>query len=277
MLFVLLCLFDEYAITCPRYRTQEYDTHRDPRGPFSAGAEVVYGTISGFITSLRGMPSDIFSSTRQSARSQAQGTMQAHDAPVNDQSDDHGESASDSGQDEIPDNPNITNGTDVTRTITTTCTRESSLRRSEILSDAGYRAGQWAKHVLDWVIMIPGDVTLSLSRGFHNAPRLYHDHMVGPLPKVMGIRTGFQAAGKVSLTLFIETSTFFILIPQEFTDGFYQGITGLVTQPHQGAKKSGSMGLLKGVGKGIGGIIVKPAAGMFSQSCSLVKSRACPY
>ena len=223
------------------------------------------------------MPSDIFSNTRQSARTQAQGTMQAHDAPINDQPDDQGESASDSSEDEIPDNPNTANDTDITRTITATSTRESSLRRSEILSDAGYRAGQWAKHVLDWVIMVPGDATLSLSRGFHNAPRLYHDQMVGALPRVMGIRSGFQAAGKVSLSLLLETSLLFILILQEFTDGFYQGITGLVTQPHQGAKKSGSTGLLKGVGKGIGGIIFKPAAGMFSQSCSLVKSRACPY
>ena len=264
-LFPPLFLFYECAITRPRYRAQEYDTHRDPRGPFSAGAEVVYGTISAFITSLRGMPSDIFSSTRQSARSQAQGTMQAHDAPVTDQSDDHGERASDGGEDDIPDDPSVTNGTDVTRAITSTSNRESSVRRSEILSDASYRVGQWAKHVLDWVIMIPGDATLSLSRGFHNAPKLYHDRMVRPLPKVMGIRSGFQAAGKVSLTLFLETSTFFILIPQEFTDGFYQGIIGLVTQPHQGAKKSGSIGLLKGVGKGIGGIIVKPAAGMFSE------------
>lgn len=203
--------------------------------------------------------------------------MQAHDAPINDQPDDQGESPSDSSQDEIPDNPNTANDIDITRTITATSTRESSLRRSEILSDAGYRAGQCAKHVLDWVIMVPGDATLSLSRGFHNAPRLYHDQTVGALPRVMGIRSGFQAAGKVSLSLLLETSLLFILIPQEFTDGFYQGITGLVTQPHQGAKKSGSTGLLKGVGKGIGGIIFKPAAGMFSQSCSLVKNRACPY
>ena len=260
-------MFNEHAITCSRYRAQEYDTHRDSRGPFSAGAEVVYGTISAFITSLRGMPSDIFSSTHQSARSQAQGTMQAHDAPINGQPDNDGEGGSDSSEDEIPDDPNTANGTDITRTLTATSSRESSLRRSEILSDAGYRTGQWARHVLDWVIMVPGDATLSLSRGFHNAPRLYHDHMVGALPRVMGIRSGFQAAGKVSLTLFLAASMFFILIPQEFTNGFYQGITGLVTQPHQGAKKSGSTGLLKGVGKGIGGIIFKPAAGMFlSQS-----------
>lgn len=193
-------MFIDRAITCPRYRAQEYDTHRDPRGPFSAGAEVVYGTISAFITSLRGMPSDIFSSTRQSAQSQAQGTMEAHDTSVHNQPDDHDESASDSNEEEAQNEPDAANSTDITRTLTATSSRESSLRRSEILSDVGYRAGQWAKHVLDWAIMIPGDATLSLSRGFHNAPKLYHDTMVGALPRVMGIRSGFQAAGKVSLS-----------------------------------------------------------------------------
>jgi len=48
---------------------------------------------------------------------------------------------------------------------------------------------------------------------------------------------------------------------QELTNGFYQGLTGLVTQPHAGLQRSGSTGLLKGVGKGIGGVILKPAAG----------------
>jgi hypothetical protein len=34
-----------------------------------------------------------------------------------------------------------------------------------------------------------------------------------------------------------------------------------VTQPWIGAKKEGFAGLLKGVGKGFGGLVLKPAAG----------------
>lgn len=41
----------------------------------------------------------------------------------------------------------------------------------------------------------------------------------------------------------------------------FDGITGLITQPMRGAEKEGAAGLLKGIGKGIGGLILKPGAG----------------
>jgi hypothetical protein len=50
---------------------------------------------------------------------------------------------------------------------------------------------------------------------------------------------------------------------QEFGLGFYDGITGLVTQPLKGAEKEGAAGLLKGIGKGIGGLVLKPGAGQY--------------
>ena len=48
---------------------------------------------------------------------------------------------------------------------------------------------------------------------------------------------------------------------QEFGFGFYDGISGLVTQPIEGVKKEGFTGLIKGFGKGIGGVVLKPGAG----------------
>ena len=48
---------------------------------------------------------------------------------------------------------------------------------------------------------------------------------------------------------------------KEFGFGLYDGITGLVTQPLRGAKREGMSGLIKGFGKGIGGIVIKPQAG----------------
>lgn len=48
---------------------------------------------------------------------------------------------------------------------------------------------------------------------------------------------------------------------QEFGYGIYDGISGLVTQPLDGAKKEGFLGLIKGFGKGIGGVVLKPQAG----------------
>lgn len=39
-------------------------------------------------------------------------------------------------------------------------------------------------------------------------------------------------------------------------------MTGLFTQPWKGAEKEGVAGFFKGVAKGIGGIVLKPSAGM---------------
>lgn len=48
---------------------------------------------------------------------------------------------------------------------------------------------------------------------------------------------------------------------QEFGLGFYDGISGLVTQPFKGAKQDGPAGFFKGLYKGLGGVVLKPGAG----------------
>jgi hypothetical protein len=48
---------------------------------------------------------------------------------------------------------------------------------------------------------------------------------------------------------------------QQFAYGFYDGISGVVTQPLEGARENGVLGFATGVGKGIGGLILKPGAG----------------
>jgi hypothetical protein len=42
--------------------------------------------------------------------------------------------------------------------------------------------------------------------------------------------------------------------------GIYDGVAGLITQPIIGAKESGALGMAKGFGKGIGGVVFKPGA-----------------
>ena len=54
---------------------------------------------------------------------------------------------------------------------------------------------------------------------------------------------------------------------QELAFGFYDGITGVVTQPINGAKENGVIGAVTGIGKGVGGLILKPGAGE-SLQCS---------
>ena len=88
----------------------------------------------------------------------------------------------------------------------------------------------------------PMDFSLALSKGFHNVPKLYGEE-VRQVDRVTGIKSGLTTAGK------------------EFGYGLYDGVTGLFTQPYLGAKKEGAAGFVKGIGKGIVGIQVKPAAG----------------
>jgi len=48
---------------------------------------------------------------------------------------------------------------------------------------------------------------------------------------------------------------------RDFGVGLYKGVTGVVTQPIKGARKEGALGALKGIGKGVAGLVLKPAIG----------------
>jgi len=86
------------------------------------------------------------------------------------------------------------------------------------------------------------DISLALAQGFHNAPRLYGDSTVRAPPRISGIQSGLRAAGSA------------------FAFGVCDGVTGLVLQPYNGARDNGARGLVQGVGKGIGGFVLKDIA-----------------
>lgn len=86
------------------------------------------------------------------------------------------------------------------------------------------------------------DLSLAIAQGFHNAPRLYGDSTVRTPPRISGIQSGLRAAGS------------------EFAFGVYDGVTGLVLQPYHGARDNGALGLVQGIGKGIGGFVLKDLA-----------------
>jgi hypothetical protein len=66
-----------------------------------------------------------------------------------------------------------------------------------ILHEVALHGSKMSKKLLKVVIWLPTDLSLSMARGFHNAPRLYHDSTVNDVPQVVGLRSGFKAAGKV--------------------------------------------------------------------------------
>jgi vacuolar protein sorting-associated protein 13A/C len=44
--------------------------------------------------------------------------------------------------------------------------------------------------------------------------------------------------------------------------GVVQGVTGIVTKPVEGARQEGVKGFFKGAGKGLVGVVVRPASGV---------------
>lgn len=96
------------------------------------------------------------------------------------------------------------------------------------------------------LVQAPIDMSVSFTKGFHNVPKMWGDDTVRPQERITDFKSGMRAVGK------------------EFGYGWYDGLTGLVTQPWNGAKKEGAAGFAKGVGKGIGGFFTKLSAAHFS-------------
>ncbi|POS86223.1 hypothetical protein EPUL_000395, partial [Erysiphe pulchra] len=92
------------------------------------------------------------------------------------------------------------------------------------------------------IIKAPMDLSLAVSQGFHNAPRLYGDRTVRRPVRITGLKSGLKAAG------------------EEFVYGIYDGVSGLVLQPYNGARDEGLVGFIKGVGMGLTGFFLKDLA-----------------
>ncbi|KAJ5544030.1 hypothetical protein N7513_003305 [Penicillium frequentans] len=262
-------------------RASEYDTWRDPSSPLSASAQVLVGAIANFVTGIGEVPyqmaADIISAGR------AIGNPHDHNHPVpaacawrkhhrrgqesseefeqeqyHEPSEYLGPEESnvddDDGEMSLEENDQMNGSVPSTslqrkrslqleKSQTMSCVEDP--KRNTALTEIRTHGSRMSMKLLKTVIWLPTDLTLSLSKGFHNAPKLYHDRMVKPSPTVIGFRSGVRAAGT------------------ELRDGFYYGLTGLVTQPQYGLKHQGAKGLAKGIGKGIVGGFFKPAAGLW--------------
>ncbi|KAF2668161.1 UDP-Glycosyltransferase/glycogen phosphorylase [Microthyrium microscopicum] len=111
--------------------------------------------------------------------------------------------------------------------------------------DTVYGTGKGISKIIGAGLKAPLDFTMAVSKGFHNVPGLYGEE-VRQVDRVTGVKSGLRTAGK------------------EFGVGLFDGITGLITQPMQGAKKEGGAGFIKGIGRGLAGIVVKPSAAAYA-------------
>jgi hypothetical protein len=112
----------------------------------------------------------------------------------------------------------------------------------DMLRPSGVHVTRGAGRFVRALVQGPVNISVNLTRGMHNIPKLWGDDTVRPQERVSDMKTGVKAVGR------------------EFGFGFYDAITGLVTQPVKGARERGAGGFVTGVGKGVAGFVPKMGA-----------------
>ncbi|KAJ5038037.1 uncharacterized protein L3040_006909 [Drepanopeziza brunnea f. sp. 'multigermtubi'] len=114
------------------------------------------------------------------------------------------------------------------------------------LHDASVETGNFAYSMAATGLKIPVIFFYNLANGFHNAPSfLFADDTVRRRNNITGFGSGVKVAS------------------EEVVFGLFDGITGLVTQPFNGARREGPLGLAKGIGRGLAGLVFKTGAAAF--------------
>ncbi|EGP89469.1 UDP-glucuronosyl/UDP-glucosyltransferase [Zymoseptoria tritici IPO323] len=243
-------------------RGREWYTDEGPLDPISGGFVAATRAFGGMAVGLAGVPGETWkvlrggrrreastgngrtgsevssllmeeegkssSTTAGSAQSQTGASSESHTA---------GEASSSARSDALSTSFHTTNSRIRNRVEPNPNKHKDRLRPTAPHTSAG--AGKF----LRTLAQSPTNLSLSLTRGTHNLPKLWNDTTVRPQERVTSLSTGLVAGGR------------------EFGYGWYDGLTGLVTHPLKGARQEGLGGFAKGVGKGAAGFVVKPLAG----------------
>lgn len=223
-----------------RNRTREYDLSDAPWDPVSGAVTALLGNLSDFVVGTATLPANISKAVSQHRMSNSRLDKPDVSVPT-DMSKVVSEHRGSSSQPEEPGVP-----MSVTRSHSASLKSSSSTSTSiHVKHFGGYvrDAAHVVKKDSENLLKIPRELILGLGKGFHNAPKLYHDRTVRTPDKVTNLKSGLRTAGK------------------EFGLEMYDAVTGVVSQPYHGAKDEGALGFLKGAGKGLGGLLLKPEAG----------------
>ncbi|KAL2220619.1 hypothetical protein M432DRAFT_588391 [Thermoascus aurantiacus ATCC 26904] len=127
---------------------------------------------------------------------------------------------------------------------------DSTSSPDQVCLDTVVNASRTAAKLFNMSLKAPMNLTLAIAKGFHNAPLLYGDN------------TRFQGCWKGWRPMCSHNCVFVADSPvRSLGYGFYDSTSGLATQPLAGARKDGAAGAIKGFGKGVEGLVLKPAAG----------------
>ncbi|CZR52709.1 related to sterol glucosyltransferase [Phialocephala subalpina] len=114
------------------------------------------------------------------------------------------------------------------------------------LHDASVETGHFAYAMGATALRLPVAFFYNLANGFHNAPSfVLNDDTVRRRENITGFGSGVKVAAN------------------EVIYGLFDGVTGIVRLPVRGARKSGPMGFIKGIGKGLGALPLKVTAAAF--------------
>ena len=102
---------------------------------------------------------------------------------------------------------------DVSQSRVRTCNEPGSGKDYDMLRQTGVHTSKGFGRIAKAALQSPMDLSVSITEGFHNAPKLWGDDTVRPQQQVSDFKSGAKAFGK------------------EFAFGWYDGVTGLVTQP----------------------------------------------
>ncbi|KAF2486063.1 putative glucosyl/glucuronosyl transferase [Neohortaea acidophila] len=267
------------------FRPQEYATDEGPWDPVSGGAAAVFGAFSSLVMGLADFPTETWRAVRMpvaSSRKQSQAPVPTV-AGGSETSRGRERSTPPTSPDQSQTSLDIQEGPSPVRSLLTpsglptpmpkpgsysvsdisqdqTNPRADHAGRSQppsrndldsgkerdLMRRTGAHTSKGFGRMVKTAVAAPMEISVSMTKGFHNAPRLWSDDTVRPQEQVTDMKSGFKAIGK------------------EFGFGMYDGVTGLVTQPWKGARKEGTSGFFKGMGKGIGGFATKPGAALFA-------------
>ncbi|KAF2260078.1 UDP-Glycosyltransferase/glycogen phosphorylase [Lojkania enalia] len=122
-----------------------------------------------------------------------------------------------------------------------------------LAEELAQEAGHGFKKSALAIVRLPMEITIALTQGFHNAPRLYGDDTVRRPRRITGFRSGLRAGR------------------DEFIFGIKDGVSGLWMQPYRRARDGGVTGFFLGIGMGIGGFVLKDIAAFLGPSAYTMK------
>ncbi|KAK2868062.1 hypothetical protein FQN49_003197 [Arthroderma sp. PD_2] len=239
----ILCLED-----LELYRPREYTTELGPCDPISGGAAALIGSIADFTIGIADFPGELIRAAippRNCTTGDIPLRPSREASPTPPDTTCTGDTRSRStSPHETPRPPLLEANENTSQGAKESRRLDISPDKWKFTMENVMATGYATTNLVGIGLRSPMHLALGIAKGFHDAPKLYGDSSVREWEEVTDFQSGLRAAGK------------------EFGYGFYDGISGLMTQPLAGLN-AGAAGVITGVAKGIGGLILKPGAGIF--------------